>query len=118
MKLSNGKDRRCHQDQVRKRSVDVHQDAHLESDNLDVPDIDLPSEVTVPSTDNTEHSTSSTTSETTSTEFNSSNAKSASPNPVSTQNTDATVVNPTPNIVRSYPIRNRAPVVRFEPTWT
>ena len=60
MKLTNGKIRRCHQDQIRKHSVEVPQDSHLEPD---IPDIDLPSsEVTVPSTGNTEHSTSETTS--------------------------------------------------------
>ena len=42
---------------------------------------------------NTEHSTSSNTSELVLTE-------SSSPNPVSTQNTDAAVANPTPNIIR------------------
>ncbi len=113
MKLTNGKERRCHQDQVRKRSVEVPQDSsHIEPDSLDIPDIDLPSDVTLSSTDNTEHSN---TSGATSTESNSTNVESVSPNPVSTQNADAAVVNPTP---RSYPKRNRAPVVRFEPTWT
>ncbi len=78
---------------------------HLEPD---IPDIDLPSsEVTVPSTGNTEHFTSETTSMEPST-----NADPASPDP----DTDAAVVNP--NTSQVYPKRNHAPVVRFEPTWT
>ena len=60
MKLTNGNIRCCHQDQIRNRLVEEPQDSHLEPD---IPDIDLPSsEVTVPSTGNTEHSTSETTS--------------------------------------------------------
>ena len=59
---------------------------------------------------NTEHSTFSTTSDTTSTEPNM-NADSTSFHPVSID-TDAAVVNPTPNM---YPKRSCA---RFEPTWT
>ena len=114
VKLTNGKDRR-HEGQVCKRSVKVPQDSHIESDSLDIPDIDLPSEVTARSIDNC---TASSASETTSTESNSMNTQSALPNPVCTQNTDAAVVNPTPNTVRLYPKRNRAPVVTFESTWT
>ena len=113
MRLATGKDRRCHQDQVCKRSVEFPRVLDRDSD---IPDIDLPSsEVIVPSTTNTEPSTSSSTPETTTTE-SSTNAEPASPDPVST-NTDVAVVNPTAT-EKSYPKRNRAPVVRFEPTWT
>ena len=113
VRLATGKDRRCHQDQVRKRSVEFPRVLDRDSD---IPDIDLPSsEVIVPSTTNTEPSTSSSTPETTTTE-SSTNAEPASPDPVSTH-TDAAVVNPT-TTEKSYPKRNRAAVVRFEPTWT
>ena len=40
VKLTNGKTRRCHQDQVRKRSVEVSQDSSREPD---IPDIVIPS---------------------------------------------------------------------------
>ena len=113
VRLATGKDRRCHQDQVRKHLVEFPRVSDRDSD---IPDIDLPSsEVIVPSTTNTEPSTSSSTPETTTTE-SSTNAEPASPDLVST-NTDVAVVNPT-TTEKSYPKRNRAPVVRFEPTWT
>ena len=110
VRLATGKDRRCHQDQVCKRSVEFPRVSDRDSD---IPDIDLPSsEVVVPSTTNTEPSTSSSTPETTTTE----SSTNAEPDPVST-NTDVEVVNPT-TTEKSYPKRKRAPVVRFEPTWT
>ena len=93
MRLATGKDRRCHQDQVRKRSVEF---PRVSERDLDIPDIDLPSsEVIVPSTTNTEPSTSSSTPETKTTDRESNmNAEPATPDPVST-NTDVVVVNPT-----------------------
>ena len=111
VKLTDGIDRRCQKDQVHKHSVEVPRYSQLEPE---IPDTDLPSsEVTVPSNSNTEHSTSNTISETTSTE-SSTNTDPASSDPVSID-TDATEVNPTPNTAKVY---SRAPVVRFEPTWT
>ena len=108
VKLANGKTRRCHQDQVRKRSVEVSQDSSREPD---IPDIVIPSpETTVPSPSNTEFSNASPASESTTTE--STNSEPASNDPVP----DAAEVNPTPE--KSYSKRNRAPVVRYEPTWT
>ena len=111
VKPTNGKTRCCHQDQVHKCTIEVPQDSYHE------PDIVIPSsETSVPSPTNTESSNSSPISDNTTTEL-STNSKPASSDPVST-NTDAAVVNPTPTPEKSYLKRNRAPVVRFEPTWT
>ena len=108
VKLTNGKHRRRHQDQVRKRSVEVSQDFSREPD---IPDIVMPSpEPAVPSPSNTESSNASSASESTTTE--STNSEPASNDPVP----DAAEVNPTPK--KSYPKHTHAPVVRYEPTWT
>ena len=96
VKLTDGRDRHCHQDQLRKRSVEVPQNSESE------PEVIVPSPViTVPPTDPPDSPNSST-----------------EPNveePISpTPSTDDTVVdsNPTEKI---YPKRNRAPVIRFKP---
>ena len=109
VKLTNGKTRRRHLDQVCKRTIEVPQDSYCEPD---IPDIVIPSsEIALPSPTNTESSNPSPTSDSTTTE-SSTNSEPASPDPIST-NTDAAVVNPT--FEKSYPKCNRAPVVRFEP---
>ena len=74
----------------------------------ELPDVE---EIAVPTT-NTEPSNSPGTTNTESTTA----GAHASPD-LGTTITDAAVVNPT-TTERSYPRRNRAPVVRFEPTWT
>ena len=111
VRFTSGKDRRCHQDQVRKRSVEVSQDSYRE---FDIPDINIPSsETTVPSTTATESSAYNSNSESVTTD-SSTNAECASSDSVTT---DAAVANPTPT-GKLYPKRNRTPVVRFEPSWT
>ena len=110
VRLANGKTRRCHQDQVRKRSVEVPQDSHREPD---IPDIVIPPSLPETTSANTESSTASPASETMPTE--NTNSEPASPDPIPT-NPDAVRVNPTRE--KSYPKRNRVPVERFEPTWT
>ena len=101
VRLATGKERR-HRDQVRNRSVIAPQDSNPEPE---LPDVE---EIAVPTT-NTEPSTSPGTTNTTP-------GAHASPD-LGTTITDAAVVNPT-TTERSYPRRNCAPVVRFEPTWT
>ena len=97
VKLANGNIRRCHQDQIRKRSVEIRspQDSNLEPELPDIEEDSMP----------TEHSNRETTE---------SSTNGAPTLPAS--NADEPVVSPNP--VRSYPTRNRTPVVRFEPTWT
>ena len=93
-----------------KPSVEVSQDSSREPD---IPDIVIPSpETTVPSPSNTESSNASPVSESTDTE--STNSEPASNDPVP----DAAKVNPIPSPEKSYLIRTRAPVVRYESTLT
>ena len=102
VRFTSGKDRRCHQDQIRERSVEV---SYREFD-----DPDVSSDPTVPSTIATDsHANSEST-----TPDSSTNAEDATSDSVTT---DAAVVNPTPT-EKTYPKRNRTPVVRFEPSWT
>ena len=97
MKLTNGKVRRCHQDQIRNRSVDVSQDLPSESDH-NMSDIVIPTTQAAVPTVNTEPSNSNV---------------ELMP--------DSTPGNPsidTSHKEKTYPNRKRAPVKRFEPTWT
>ena len=97
VKLANGTIRRCHQDQVRKRSVEV------------LPPQDSSQEPELPDFEETSMPTESSNRETTESSTN-----GVPPLPAS--KADEPVVSPSP--VKSYPRRNRAPVVRFEPNWT
>ena len=99
VKLTDGRVRRCHQDQVRRCSVEVSQDDSVDSEIL-VP----PTEVSSPPT---------------SPDF-------AVPTPeLSTEGqntmdpTPDTAVTAVPSDVseKMYPKRSRNPVIRFEPTW-
>ena len=92
VKLSDGQQRRCHLDQVRKRSVTVPQDSVVEPDVT----ISLP-ELSTATGDATPEQTESSTSE----------SNSQPPDPSTESNATR----------KSYPKRDRTPVVRFEPTW-
>ena len=92
VKLSDGQQRRCHLDQVRKRSVIVPQDSVVEPDVT----ISLPKPSTATG-DATPEQTDSSTSE----------SNSQPPDPSTESNATR----------KSYPKRDRTPVVRFEPTW-
>ena len=83
VKLANGKTRCCHQDQVRKYSVEVPQDSHCEPD---IPDIVIPQSSPETTFANTESSTASPASEIMPTE--NTNLEPASPDPIPT-NPDA-----------------------------
>ena len=96
VRLANGKTRRCHQDQVRKRSVEVPQDSHREPD---IPDIVIPPFSPETTSANTESSTASPASETMPTE--NTNSEPALPDPIPTD-PDAVRVNPTRE--KSYPL--------------
>ena len=90
VRITNGKTRHCHLDQVRKRSVEVSRDSHREPD---IPDVVIPPSSPETTSANTESSTVSPASETMPTE--NTNSEPASPDPVPT-NPDAVRVNPTP----------------------
>ena len=95
VKLEDGRDRHCHQDQLRKCSVEVSQNSRSE------PELVMPTPViSVPSTD-------SPSSSTTTTEPITQESKPPDPTPIPT--TDETVVNPTLQ-EKTYPKRNHAPV--------
>ena len=101
VKLNDGRMRRCHQDQLRKRTVEMPQELPTDSDD------------TIPSASSPEPSTASTesiaTTETTSTE------QSSDSIPVSL---DAANEHTTSGNVKAYPTCTRQPVVRYEPTCT
>ena len=99
VKLTDGRDRR-HQDQLRERSVEVPQNSGSE------PEVIVPSPVvTVPPTDPPDSPSSPTEPNV---------EEPISPDP--TPSTDDTVVDSNPT-EKTYPKRNRAPVIRYEPTW-
>ena len=100
VKLTDGRVRRCHQDQLRRRSVEVHMDSSVDSE-VSV----SPTEISLPHTSSTEL-------------------------PVPTPETNVegpSVMDPTlvtkdtaisSNLAeKTYPKRTRTPVIRFEPTW-
>ena len=101
VKLTDGRDRRCHQDQLCKRSVEVSQDLCSEPELVTSTPV-----ISVPSTTPTDSST--TTTEPISQE-------SKPPDPTSIPTTDGTVVDPIPQ-EKTYPKRDHAPVTRYEPT--
>ena len=99
VKLTDGRVRRCHQDQICRRSVEVPQDSSVDSEIL-VPPTEVSSPPTSPElavpTPETSTEGSNTTDPTPDT------AVTAAPSDVSE---------------KMYPKRSRNPVIRFEPTW-
>ena len=107
VKLNNGKTRRCHQDQVRKRSVEIPQDSHYE------PDI---SDIVIPSSSPEITSTNTELVLLLRLQLLRSRVQSLHHLILFQLTQTNVIVNPTPE--KSYPKCNRVPVVRFEPTWT
>ena len=106
MKLADGRDRRCHQDQVRKRNVE----ADTLSDSVEV-EISIDSSMpTIVSSEDSRPEPATPHHETT-----------GSPVPESTVAESATTTASTqssaPPVVKTYPRRERTPCVRYEPTW-
>ena len=94
VKLNDGRMRRCHQDQLRKRTVEMPPELLADADDT-VPSASFPE----PSTDSTE------STETTSAQ------QSSDSMPVSSN------AAPTSGTVKVYPTCSIQPVVRYEPTW-
>ena len=102
VRLESGRIRRCHQDQVRNRSVEVSQESHTELGT------------TAPDTGSSEPSTTSTESPTTDSEAAN---ETATLNKTPPEPTDKAADNSPTETARTYPKRSRNPVDRFEPTW-
>ena len=102
VKLTDGRIRRCHQDQVRNRSVDLPQESHTESD-VTVP-------ATVPSSPTTTLPESPTADSGTSHERD-------TPSVDTPEISDTSVDNSYTGVTKTYPKRSRDPVERYEPTW-
>ena len=102
VRLEDGRIRRCHQDQVRNRFVEMPPELPTEFDTA------------TPATVSSEPSTNSTESPTT-------NSGAASeidkPSNAPPETTDAGTNNAPTETARTYPVRSRNPVDRFEPTW-
>ena len=109
VRLENGKERRCHQDQVRKRSVTIQQESPCV---LDTPDlvIPMPEGIVLPSNDSTSSKSNSSSTPATN--------ESMQPTPSSVAPASPNKTVDTTSKEKVYPKRNRVPVVRFEPTWT
>ena len=99
VRLEGGKIRRCHQDQVRNRSVETPRESHTELDT------------TTPATVSSEPSTESP-----STDSGAANETATSSN-MPPEPTDAATNNSPTETARIYPNLSRNPVTRFEPTW-
>ena len=99
VKLTDGRMRRCHQDQVRKRSVDLPRESNTESDST-LPAI-VPTEPTTASPESPTIVESGTDAE-----------RNTSP-----ELTDSAVEQSSSNSAKTYPKRSRNPVERYEPTW-
>ena len=95
VKLSSGQYRRCHVDQVRKRSVEVPREISVEPD---IPE---------PSTAPTQEPTPEVPDQ------ESPGVERDTPSPPTSPATDPGTQTPR----RSYPQRTRTQVTRFEPTW-
>ena len=102
VRLEDGRIRRCHQDQVRNRFVEMPPESPTEFDTA------------TPATVSSEPSTNSTESPTT-------NSGAASeidkPSNAPPETTDAGTNNAPTETARTYSVRSRNPVDRFEPTW-
>ena len=102
VKLTDGRIRRCHQDQIRNRSVEMPQEPNTESD------ITVPTSMpTVPPPASTESPTAD--SGTTATE------ETLSDTPPETSET--AVEQSDRGNAKTYPTRTRNPVEKYEPTW-
>ena len=103
------KERRCHQDQVRKRSVTIQQESPCV---LDTPDlvIPMPEGIVLPSNDSTSSKSNSSSKPAT--------HESMQPTPGSVAPASPNKTVDTTSKEKVYPKRNHVPVVRFEPTWT
>ena len=99
VKLTDGRVRRCHQDQVRRRSVEVSQDDSVDSEIL-VPPIEVSSPPTSP-------------------DFAVPTPEMSTEGQNTMDPTSDTAVTAVPSDVseKTYPKRSRNPVIRFEPTW-
>ena len=95
--------RRCHQDQVRKRSVDLPRESNTESDST-LPAIEPP-EPTIASPE------SPTIVE------SGNDAEGDMSRNTSSELTDSAVEQSSSNSAKTYPKRSRNPVERYEPTW-
>ena len=98
VKLTDGRVRRCHQDQVRRRSVEVPQDDSVDSEILV-----HPTEVSSPTSPELAVPTPETSTE----------------GPNTTDPTPDTAVTAVPSDVseKTYPKHSRNPMIWFEPTW-
>jgi hypothetical protein len=103
VKLNDGRTRRCHQDQVRNRSVNMPSESNTESDS------------TVPTTVPTEPTPVSTESPATTDPGTNTEGDTSSETPP--ELTDSAVEQSSNNSAKSYPKRSRNPVQRYEPTW-
>ena len=103
MKLTDGRVRRCHQDQLRRRSVEVHLDSPVDSE-VSV----SPTEVSLPLTSPTEPSIRTSESDV--------EGPSAMDPTLVTKDAVVTAI-PSNLTEKAYPKRTRTPVIRFEPTW-
>lgn len=101
-KLADGRYRRCHQDQIRQRTVEVSQDSAVEPEVsfpptvIPVPSV-TPPEISVPNDESNDDVPEITDSDTT--------------------ESDPAEITPTSTTEKTYPKRNRAPVIRYEPKW-
>ena len=102
VRLEDGRIRRCHQDQVRNRFVEIPLESPTESDT------------TTPAMVSSEPSTASAESPTITSGAASETDKSSNTPP---ETTDAGTSNAPTETARTYPKRTRNPVARFEPTW-
>ena len=106
VRLADG-NRRCHQDQVRRRSVDIQEDVIPEPEVTPEVGVSLPpTEPTVPPTPSVPIPTETLN-------------PSVPADPIPSETTDASsnVTTPIDRTDKSYPKRNRKPVERFEPSW-
>ena len=103
VKLTDGRVRRCHQDQLRRRSVEVHLDSPVDSE-VSV----SPAEVSLPLTFPTEPSIRTPESDV--------EGPSAMDPTLVTKDAVVTAI-PSNLTEKAYPKRTRTPVIRFEPTW-
>ena len=103
VKLTDGRMRRCHQDQVRKRSVDLPRESNTESDST-LPAI-VPPEPTTASPESPTIVESGT------------DAEGDMSRNTSSELTDSAVEQSSSNSAKTYPKRSRNPVEKYEPTW-
>ena len=103
VKLTDGRVRRCHQDQLRRRSVEVHLDSPVDSE-VSV----SPTEVSLPLTSPTEPSIRTPESDV--------EGPSAMDPTLVTKDAVVTAI-PSNLTEKAYPKRTHTPVIRFEHTW-